>query len=204
MGRKAVRSTSRSRSPTPVAHGFLGPHGYPAGVQCRQIRENLLRYREANCQLMVPECESGADLLVKRGPCLGDMFHMTLRPLAERFDSVPQRPAQLGQLVVHTRRNCRELRSFHQASRSNPRSVRVSILCEMPPTIRLISLKRFGPLPSSTMIRTLHLSPTRASTELTARQSSLARLGSSTATYMCSSTKFVPSCASFAAVTNLV
>jgi NAD(P)H-dependent FMN reductase len=39
-------------------------------------------------------------------------------------------------------------------SRSNPRSVKVSIRCEIPPTIRLISLKRFGPSPSRTTIVT--------------------------------------------------
>jgi len=35
-------------------------------------------------------------------------------------------------------------------SRSNPLSVSVEHLCEMPPTIRLIALKRFGPSPSNT------------------------------------------------------
>src|SRR5260370_15052109 len=47
-------------------------------------------------------------------------------------------------------------------SRSRPRSVSVSIRCEMPPTMRLISLKRRGPSPSSMMTNTLHLSPTLA------------------------------------------
>ena len=56
-------------------------------------------------------------------------------------------------------------------SRSNPRKVKVSIRCEMPPTARLISLKRLGPAPSITMMSTLHLSPTRAKQPLTARQS---------------------------------
>src|ERR1700738_2328434 len=74
----------------------------------------------------------------------------------------------------------------------------------MPPTIRLISLKRLGPSPSRTMIRMLHLSPTRASTELTARQSSLSRAGSSTATSVCFGTKSVPSCELLAAATILV
>src|SRR5260370_26551105 len=61
-------------------------------------------------------------------------------------------------------------------SRSSPRSVRVSIRCEMPPIMRLSSLKRFGPSPSIMMTNTLHLSPTRASTEATPRQS-LSRCG---------------------------
>src|SRR5712671_1367895 len=57
-------------------------------------------------------------------------------------------------------------------SRSRPRKVSVSIRCEMLPRARRISLKRFGPLPSSPTTRIVHLSPTRDSTSLTARQSS--------------------------------
>src|SRR4051794_6259101 len=57
-------------------------------------------------------------------------------------------------------------------SRSRPRKVSVSIRCEMLPSARRISLKRFGPLPSSLTTRMVHLSPTRDSTSLTARQSS--------------------------------
>src|SRR3569833_1663869 len=44
---------------------------------------------------------------------------------------------------------------------------------ELPPTTRFTSLKRLGPSPSSTMVSTLHLSPTRASTLLTAWHSGL-------------------------------
>ena len=93
-------------------------------------------------------------------------------------------------------------------SRSRPRSVRVSIRCEMPPTMRLISLKRRGPPPSSMMTNTLHLSPTRARIEATPRQSlsrcalggrtgPLVRLGTSLrlVTLVCSGFKKVPSCA---------
>src|SRR5215813_12012832 len=57
-------------------------------------------------------------------------------------------------------------------SRSSARSVSVSMRCEMLPSARRISLKRFGPLPSSVTTSTVHLSPTRARTSLTARQSS--------------------------------
>src|SRR5258708_5020660 len=57
-------------------------------------------------------------------------------------------------------------------SRSRPRKVRVSIRCEMLPSARRISLKRRGPLPSSLTTRMVHLSPTRESTSLTARQPS--------------------------------
>src|SRR5215203_5262997 len=46
-------------------------------------------------------------------------------------------------------------------SRSSPRKVSVSIRCEMLPSARRISLKRFGPLPSSPTTRMVHLSPTR-------------------------------------------
>src|SRR5882724_418756 len=54
-------------------------------------------------------------------------------------------------------------------------------------TMRLISLKRRGPLPSSMMTNTLHLSPTRASIEATPRQSlSRCALGGRTGTLMCS------------------
>ena len=38
--------------------------------------------------------------------------------------------------------------------------------CEMPPTSRLISLKRLGPLPIRLTTSTVHLSPTRDSTSL--------------------------------------
>jgi len=51
-------------------------------------------------------------------------------------------------------------RAGDQAVTLQPRSVKVSIRCEMPPTMRLISLKRRGPPPSSMMTNTLHLSPT--------------------------------------------
>src|SRR3981081_2943340 len=77
-------------------------------------------------------------------------------------------------------------------SRSSPRSVRASIRCEMQPPTRLISLKRRGPLPSSMMTNTLHLSPTRARIEATPRQSlSRCVLGGSTGTRMCSGFKGV-------------
>jgi NAD(P)H-dependent FMN reductase len=54
----------------------------------------------------------------------------------------------------------------------------------MPLTVRFSSLKRFGPSPSNTMMRTLHLSPTRASMERAIRQSSLAASRSLIATYV--------------------
>src|SRR6266478_7148922 len=57
-------------------------------------------------------------------------------------------------------------------SRSRPRSVKVSIRCEMLPSARRSSLNRFRPSPSTVTTSTVHLSPIRASTSLTARQSS--------------------------------
>src|SRR6516165_591544 len=57
-------------------------------------------------------------------------------------------------------------------SRSRHLSVNVSIRCEMLPSARRSSLNRFGPSPSVLTTSTVHLSPTRASTSLTARQSS--------------------------------
>src|SRR5580704_9014623 len=57
-------------------------------------------------------------------------------------------------------------------SRSSPRSVNVSIRCEMLPSARRTSLKRFGPSPSTPTTKIVHLSPTRARISLTARQSS--------------------------------
>src|SRR5438874_1754040 len=57
-------------------------------------------------------------------------------------------------------------------SRSSALSVKVSIRCEMLPSARRSSLKRLGPSPSVLTTSTVHLSPTRASTSLTARQSS--------------------------------
>src|SRR5437867_1259571 len=57
-------------------------------------------------------------------------------------------------------------------SRSSALSVKVSIRCEMLPSPRRSSLNRFGPSPSMLTTSTVHLSPTRARTSLTARQSS--------------------------------
>src|SRR6266568_9634094 len=57
-------------------------------------------------------------------------------------------------------------------SRSSALSVKVSIRCEMLPSARRSWLKRLGPSPSVLTTSTVHLSPTRASTSLTARQSS--------------------------------
>src|SRR5829696_5101749 len=72
-------------------------------------------------------------------------------------------------------------------SRSSPRRVKVSIRCEMPPILRLSSLKRCGPAISIMITNTLHLSPTRASTEATARQLSPAcGLGGRAGTILCS------------------
>src|SRR6267142_2228586 len=73
-------------------------------------------------------------------------------------------------------------------SRSSPRKVSVSIRCEMPPIIRFNSLKRCGPPISIMITNTLHLSPTRASTEATARQlPSACGLGDRAGTLVCSS-----------------
>src|SRR6476646_11449547 len=72
-------------------------------------------------------------------------------------------------------------------SRSNPRKVSVSIRCEMPPILRFSSLKRIGPSISIMITNTLHLSPTRASTEATARQlPSACGPGGMAGTFLCS------------------
>src|SRR3954466_4958135 len=72
-------------------------------------------------------------------------------------------------------------------SRSSPRKVSVSIRCEIPPILRLSSLKRTGPSISIMMTSTLHLSPTRASTEATARQlPSACGPGGMAGTFLCS------------------
>src|SRR5882724_3530065 len=77
-------------------------------------------------------------------------------------------------------------------SRSSPRSVKVSIRCEMPPILRFSSLKRCGPSISIMITNTLHLSPTRASTDATARQlPSACGLGGRAGTLVCSSVKEV-------------
>src|SRR6516165_4698501 len=61
---------------------------------------------------------------------------------------------------------------FTKPSRSRDLSVKVSIRCEMLPSARRSSLNRFGPSPRVLTTSTVHLLPTRASTSLTARQSS--------------------------------
>src|SRR6185312_13532115 len=57
-------------------------------------------------------------------------------------------------------------------SRSSARRVNVSMRCEMLPSALRIALKRLGPSPSVDTTSTVHLSPTRERTSLTARQSS--------------------------------
>src|SRR6516225_11517451 len=57
-------------------------------------------------------------------------------------------------------------------SRSRDLSVKVSIRCEMLPRARRSSLNRLGPSPRVLTTSTVHLSPTCASTALTARQAS--------------------------------
>src|SRR3954467_14119995 len=80
-------------------------------------------------------------------------------------------------------------------SRSSPRKVSVSIRCEIPPILRLSSLKRTGPSISIMMTSTLHLSPTRASTEATARQlPSACGLGGKAGTFLCSGLMAVLGC----------
>src|SRR5687767_118464 len=71
-------------------------------------------------------------------------------------------------------------------SRSRPRSVSVSIRCEMLPRLRRISLNRLDPPPSSPTTNTVHLSPIRCSTSLTCRHSS--------GTWRVPGMNFVPSC----------
>src|SRR5260370_28352817 len=71
-------------------------------------------------------------------------------------------------------------------SRSSPLTVKVSIRCEMLPSARRSSLNRIGPSPRAETTSTVHLSPTRASTSLTARQSS--------ATSRLLGIRLVPSC----------
>ena len=73
--------------------------------------------------------------------------------------------ATRGGTVAYTVRRTRP-------SRSKPRSVVVSIRCEIPSTLRRSSLNRWGPAPSSAMTPTLHLSPTRFSTSRAAMQPS--------------------------------
>src|ERR1700730_17992618 len=61
-------------------------------------------------------------------------------------------------------------------SRSRPLSVKVSIRCEMLPSPRRSSLKRFDPSPSRVTTSTVHLSPTRASTAADERLGEVRRI----------------------------
>ena len=74
---------------------------------------------------------------------------------------------ELGEFVVDPWWNCRKIVRVTSPSRSSPRNVRVSMRCEMPPILRLSSLKRLGPSASIITISTVHLSPTRDKIELT-------------------------------------
>src|SRR6185312_17262700 len=77
-------------------------------------------------------------------------------------------------------------------SRSSARRVNVSMRCEMLPSALRIALKRLGPSPSVDTTSTVHLSPTRERTSLTARQSS--------GTCRLPGIRDVPSCGVFAVI----
>src|SRR5471030_1009052 len=69
--------------------------------------------------------------------------------------------------------------------------------CEMLPKARRNSLKRLAPSPSVETTNTVHLSPTRASTSLTARQSSGACKVPCKVPFRVPGMALVPSCAIF-------
>lgn len=69
----------------------------------------------------------------------------------------------LGGLVGYTARKTKP-------SRSKPRNVDASIFWETPPTMRLNSLKRFGPPSRGMMIWIVHLSPALDSASVTGLQ----------------------------------
>src|SRR5579862_7091370 len=102
---------------------------------------------------------------------LGDFRLIAQRPGAERRDRLQQVAAERGQRIIDPRRNGGNTVRVTRPSRSSPRSVRVSMRCEMPPIERRNSLKRSGPSPSRLTTRTDHLSPIRDRTSLMARQS---------------------------------
>ena len=93
-------------------------------------------------------------------------------PQAEVADGLEQGTSELCELVIDARRNRWEDGAADEPVPFETLSVKVSIRCEMLPSARRTSLKRFGPSPSTVTTSTVHLSPTRASTSLTARQSS--------------------------------
>src|SRR5215472_2511852 len=80
--------------------------------------------------------------------------------------------SELRQRIVDAWRNGREDRARHQAVALQTSQRQGQHPCEMLPSARRSSLNRLGPSPSVLTTSTVHLSPTRASTSLTARQSS--------------------------------
>src|SRR5262245_47227597 len=118
---------------------------------------------------------------VAQEPCAAASKRCLAAAIPERFCR-----AQRARLLTGSSNECPSLVSSYSTrggmvgktvrvtrpSRSRHRSVKVSIRCEMLPSARRSSLNRLGPSPSVLTTSTVHLSPTRASTSLTARQSS--------------------------------
>jgi hypothetical protein len=80
--------------------------------------------------------------------------------------------SKLCEFVIDSRRNGRERGASHKSVPLQTAQRQGQHACEMLPSPRRSSLKRFGLSPSIMTTSTVHLSPTRASTSLTAWQSS--------------------------------
>ena len=113
-----------------------------------------------------------ASLCIEAEPGLQNSRSVLARPTAKCTDRPQEGATELGQLVVDARGDGGKYRTGDKAVPFNPRNVNVSMRCEMLAIERRSSLNRFGPSPSVTTTSTLHLSPMRSRTSLTARQSS--------------------------------
>ena len=126
-----------------------------------------------NTQRAVREFQRNVDIIVD-GVCARDTV--------EQLERLSTRGGTVGWTVRLT-----------SPSRSRPRSVSVSMRCEMPSIRRCRSLNRMRPSPSSRTTSTAHLSPMRASTVVTKRQ--LAETWGPVGTSLCVGSMSVPPCA---------
>ena len=98
------------------------------------------------------------------GACPLDLGHRRDRPVGEPGEHRHQAASQPRNSYSTVTGELGLTRLSTSPSRSRPRSVWVSIFCEVPPTSRRSSPKRFARGSSATTIRTTHFPATRSRT----------------------------------------
>src|SRR6267378_5895521 len=106
-----------------LSHKGRGGTEHAARANSKFLNQTLVSSRLAS---LVAPIEPRARVL--------DLGLMICGPFAQRFHRLPQSASEVGQFVIDPRRNGRE----HGAGDETVALKRVSIRCEMPPTMRLI------------------------------------------------------------------